>query len=316
ADPPGDDRDVEELVEVDLRVAVPPEGVGDEGDGHAGSSHLSHEVHHRLVEVHVAGQAGEQAPRLDASPCLDEGRREGVLEALVVEPAHLVLGERPPRTLVGREDLQRGLGVEAGISTQGTEGSVDRDREHSPEVDEQGRHRAAGGICRGHRSRPSLEIRMTTGILELRFIFKRERGAMVDSALPRADDHRSALATALAVLFGLTGMGSAAVAVALPVIARDLELTAGRAALVVSCYSLALAVGSAIFGRLGDVLGIRAPLVIGLAVMVTAACAGALAGSLPALLAARTLQGLGAAAVPALTLAAVQAIFSGEGRAR
>ena len=139
---------------------------------------------------------------------------------------------------------------------------------------------------------------------------------MVDSALPRADDHRSALATALAVLFGLTGMGSAAVAVALPVIARDLELTAGRAALVVSCYSLALAVGSAIFGRLGDVLGIRAPLVIGLAVMVTAACAGALAGSLPALLAARTLQGLGAAAVPALTLAAVQAIFSGDGRAR
>ena len=139
---------------------------------------------------------------------------------------------------------------------------------------------------------------------------------MVDSAGPRAEGHRGALATALAVLFGLTGMGSAAVAVALPVVARDLDVTAGRAALVVSCYSLALAVGSAIFGRLGDILGIRAPLALGLAVMVTAACAGALVDSLPALLAARTLQGLGAAAVPALTLAAVQAIFSGDGRAR
>lgn len=139
---------------------------------------------------------------------------------------------------------------------------------------------------------------------------------MVDSAPPRAEAHRGALATALAALFGLTGMGSAAVAVALPVIARDLDVTAGRAALVVSCYSLALAVGSAIFGRLGDILGIRAPLAIGLAVMITAACAGALVDGLPALLAARTLQGLGAAAVPALTLAAVQAIFSGDGRAR
>ena len=139
---------------------------------------------------------------------------------------------------------------------------------------------------------------------------------MVDSALPRAEPHRGALATSLAVLFGLTGMGSAAVAVALPVIAGDLDVTAGRAALVVSGYSLALAVGSAIFGRLGDILGIRGPLVVGLAVMVAAASAGALVDTLPALLAARVLQGLGAAAVPALTLAAIQAIFAGDGRAR
>lgn len=139
---------------------------------------------------------------------------------------------------------------------------------------------------------------------------------MIDSAEPQVEPHRGALATALAALFGLTGLGSAAVAVALPVIAGDLEITSGRAALVVSCYSLALAVGSAIFGRLGDLLGIRAPLVLGLTVMVTAACVGALVDSLPALLIARACQGLGAAAVPALTLAAIQAIFAGDGRAR
>lgn len=139
---------------------------------------------------------------------------------------------------------------------------------------------------------------------------------MVDSALPRAAAHRGALATALAALFGVTGLGSAAVAVSLPVLALDLDVAPGRAALVVSCYSLALAVGSGVFGRLGDIYGIRTPFVIGLWVMVTAACVGALVDSLPALIAARVLQGLGAAAVPSLTLAAVQAIFEGDGRAR
>ena len=51
------------------------------------------------------------------------------------------------------------------------------------------------------------------------------------------------------MLFGITGLGSAAVAVALPTLADDLEVSTGRAALVVSCYSLALAVGSAVCGR-------------------------------------------------------------------
>ena len=118
------------------------------------------------------------------------------------------------------------------------------------------------------------------------------------------------------MLFGVTGLGSAAVAVALPALSQDLELTTGRAALVVSCYSLALAVGSAVFGRLGDMFGIRLPLLIGMSVMVTAACAGALVDSLLALIITRTLQGLGAAAVPALTLAAIQALFAGDSRAR
>lgn len=138
----------------------------------------------------------------------------------------------------------------------------------------------------------------------------------ISSASPPPAPHRGTLAWAIAVLFGVTGLGSAAVAVALPAIANDLNLTAGRAALIVSCYSLALAVGSAIFGRLGDFFGIRLPLLVGISIMVTAACAGALVDSLPALIATRTLQGLGAAAVPALTIAAVQALFAGDSRAR
>lgn len=127
---------------------------------------------------------------------------------------------------------------------------------------------------------------------------------------------RASVAVALAILFGATGLGSAAVALALPDLIDDLEVSAGQAALVVSGYSLALAVGCTVLGRLGDRIGIRTPLVAGVAVMITAACVAALVDSLPALVAARAAQGLGAAAVPALTLAAIQAIFDGDARAR
>lgn len=143
-----------------------------------------------------------------------------------------------------------------------------------------------------------------------------DEGVDIATAAAPATPRPAALASAIAVLFGITGLGSAAVAVALPTLAADLDLTAGRAALVVSCYSLALAVGSAVCGRVSDLLGIRLPLLVGVGVMVTAACAGALVDSLPALVATRTLQGLGASAVPALTLAAVQALFAGDARAR
>lgn len=139
---------------------------------------------------------------------------------------------------------------------------------------------------------------------------------MSEPASPGAVPRTGTLATSLAVLFGVTGLGSAAVAVALPVVAAELDVSAGRAALVVSGYSLALTVGSAVFGRLGDIFGIRAPLAVGVAVMVTAGCLGALVDTLPALVATRLLQGLGAAAVPALTLAAVQASFTGSERTR
>ncbi len=156
----------------------------------------------------------------------------------------------------------------------------------------------------------------TTGILEFRFIYKDCRGDRIPTATVSPQPYRGVLAGAFAVLFGVTGLGSAAVAVAVPAISDDLGLTTGRAALVVSCYSLSLAVGSAVFGRLGDLVGLRAPLLLGMSVMVAAACAGALVDTLPALIATRMLQGLGAAAVPVLTLAAVQALFAGDSRAR
>ncbi|MCZ2814370.1 MULTISPECIES: MFS transporter [unclassified Modestobacter] len=116
------------------------------------------------------------------------------------------------------------------------------------------------------------------------------------------------------ILFGLAGMGSAAVAVTLPAIAADLDLTTGGVSWVISLYALMLAVATAVYGRIADLAGIRLPLVVGVALMTAGAVLGGLAPSYPVLLGARILQGLGAAAVPVLGMAIVSARYEGAVR--
>ena len=122
------------------------------------------------------------------------------------------------------------------------------------------------------------------------------------------------VAALVGLLFGLAGMGSAAVAVTLPAIAADLGLSTGGVSWVISLYALMLAVATAVHGRVADLAGIRLPFVFGVGLMTASALLGALAPSYPLLLAARLLQGAGAAAVPVLGMALVSARY--EGRVR
>jgi MFS family permease len=122
------------------------------------------------------------------------------------------------------------------------------------------------------------------------------------------------IAGLVGVLFGLAGMGSAAVAVTLPAIAADLDLTTGGVSWVISLYALMLAVATAVYGRIADLTGIRLPLVVGVALMTAGAVLGGLAPSYPVLLGARLLQGMGAAAVPVLGMAIVSAKYQGAVR--
>jgi MFS family permease len=122
------------------------------------------------------------------------------------------------------------------------------------------------------------------------------------------------IAGLVGLLFGLAGMGSAAVAVTLPAIAADLGLSTGGASWVISLYALMLAVATAVYGRVADLAGIRLPLVVGVGLMTAGAVLGGLAPSYPVLLGARLLQGLGAAAVPVLGMAIVSAKYDGEVR--
>ncbi len=122
------------------------------------------------------------------------------------------------------------------------------------------------------------------------------------------------VAALVGLLFGLAGMGSAAVAVTLPAIAADLDLSTGGVSWVISLYALMLAVATAVYGRVADLAGIRLPLLVGVVLMAGSAVLGALAPSYEVLLAARLLQGSGAAAVPVLGMAIVSARYDGSVR--
>jgi MFS family permease len=117
------------------------------------------------------------------------------------------------------------------------------------------------------------------------------------------------------LLFGLAGMGSSSTAIALPVMAQDLHVSTGVSAWAISLYALMLAVATAVYGRVSDLLGIRRPLLVGVGLMASGALVAALAPNFGVLLAARIFQGAGAAAVPTLGVAIVSARYTGTVRA-
>ena len=120
----------------------------------------------------------------------------------------------------------------------------------------------------------------------------------ISPASTSADARRVSLL--VGVLFGLTGLGSSSAAIALPVMASDFGVSTGVSAWAISLYALMLAVATAVYGRISDLVGVRIPLAVGVGLMTAGALAGALAPSFGSLLVARIVQGAGAAAVPTL----------------
>lgn len=133
-----------------------------------------------------------------------------------------------------------------------------------------------------------------------------------DTAVP-ADDSRR-VATLLGLLFGLAGMGSSSAAVTLPLLGPDLGVGPGLAAWTISLYVLMLAVTTALYGRISDLVGVRAPLLAGLVLMSVGALVAAVAPTFEVLLGARVVQGAGAAAVPTLGVAILSARYDGSVR--
>ena len=122
------------------------------------------------------------------------------------------------------------------------------------------------------------------------------------------------VSTLVGLLFGLAGMGSSSAAIALPVLARDLEVSTGVSAWAISLYALMLAVTTAVYGRVSDLVGIRLPMLVGVGLMTAGALAGAFAPDFGVLLVARIFQGAGAAAVPTLGVAIITARYRGTER--
>ncbi|MER6197301.1 MFS transporter [Streptomyces sp. NPDC001586] len=113
-------------------------------------------------------------------------------------------------------------------------------------------------------------------------------------------------------------LATSIVNVALPQIRAGVGLSDSGTTWVVNAYGLAFGALLLAGGRAADLLGRRRVLIAGLAVFGAASLAAGLAVSSPVLIAARAVQGLGAAAIAPAALALVMDLFppgSGRGRA-
>ncbi|WP_433354864.1 MFS transporter [Microtetraspora malaysiensis] len=102
--------------------------------------------------------------------------------------------------------------------------------------------------------------------------------------------------------------------VAVPAIIADLGLTATDVEWVNSIYSLTFAALLIPLGRTGDLRGRRRLFASGVAVFLAASLLAAAAGSGPALIGARVIQGVGAAMVIPMTLAIINSTYTGRQR--
>jgi EmrB/QacA subfamily drug resistance transporter len=122
--------------------------------------------------------------------------------------------------------------------------------------------------------------------------------------------------TLAAVTFGLfmIMLDNTIVNVALPSIQRDLGSSVSQLEWVVNGYALTFAVLLLTGGKLADMLGRRLIFIVGLAVFTASSLACGLAGSEQTLIAARVVQGSGAALMNPATLSIITATFPARQR--
>ena len=118
----------------------------------------------------------------------------------------------------------------------------------------------------------------------------------------------------VSVALFMTALDNLVVGVALPSIRVDLGGSIESLEWTVNAYTLAFAVLLITGAALGDRFGRKRMFVIGLSVFASASAAAALAPSIDLLIAARAIQGLGAAIVLPLTLTLLSEAFPAEKR--
>ncbi|MBC7279508.1 MAG: MFS transporter, partial [Nocardioides sp.] len=119
---------------------------------------------------------------------------------------------------------------------------------------------------------------------------------------------------ALCIGFFMLLIDMTIVTVATPDIMADLDASANAVLWVTSAYLLTYAVPILIMGRLGDRFGPKWVYLVGLAVFTGSSLWCGLAGSIESLVAARAVQGLGAAMMTPQTMATITRIFPSERR--
>ena len=113
--------------------------------------------------------------------------------------------------------------------------------------------------------------------------------------LPLARRRWAVLAIALAITMAVLD-GSIA-NIALPTIARELHVTPADSVWVVNAYQLVVVVSLLALSSLGEIIGYARIYRVGVVIFGVASLACALSETLPQLVAARVLQGIGAACI-------------------
>lgn len=133
------------------------------------------------------------------------------------------------------------------------------------------------------------------------------------SSLSQADVRSIITGLMLAILLG--ALDQTIISVSLPQMATDLQ-GVGLLAWVVSGYLIAMAVATPIYGKLGDIYGRRVVLSSAIVLFLIASVACAMAPSMPMLVAARILQGLGGGGLISVAQATIADVVAPRDRGR
>jgi MFS transporter, DHA2 family, multidrug resistance protein len=117
----------------------------------------------------------------------------------------------------------------------------------------------------------------------------------------------AAIASVLAAMV-LVVLDAAIANVALPTIARSLQVTPAMSVWVITAYQAALLMSLLPCAALGEILGYRRVFTVGISIFIGASALCAISPSLPWLVAGRFVQGLGGAAVMALGVALLRVV--------
>jgi predicted MFS family arabinose efflux permease len=120
----------------------------------------------------------------------------------------------------------------------------------------------------------------------------------------KGTETRGTWVLALTMLLG--SLGTSIANIALPTLARSFATPFAQVQAVIVAYLAALTLGSLVAGRLGDRFGLRAVLLAGLWLFLSGSLFCAVAPGLPTLVAARAVQGAGAAGLITMSMAMIR----------
>ena len=150
-------------------------------------------------------------------------------------------------------------------------------------------------------------------------VLERDNGVLSSAGSPQAQHNLSFVEFVVltAAMMALTAISIDIMLPALPQIGTALGVASENdRQLVVILYMAGFAAGQIVFGPLSDHIGRKPALMAGLAIYIVGTVAAVAAGAFPTLLAARLVQGIGAASPRVIAIAVVRDLYGGRQMAR